>query len=249
MKSFLKKSSVYVLALLFTAAAFSQQTVNITSTHAPSVVLFLVPHNNPLFALGYTNDTNKSILEVADGSQFHEEEFKDATISSSKTVFKARYNAYLDEMEIKRQDDKIGYINKNLKKEKISFQTENRTYKILETDNYNKKRILGYFEILKENDYVSLYRKDLKQLNIGLEKTPYMIPAPKSITEFRDTKSEFYVEFKQSGHAIKLSRTRGGVAKLFEEKKEIIKQYIKDNNLKVTKEEDIIKVIDYINTL
>ncbi|EDP98528.1 hypothetical protein U8527_21200 [Kordia algicida OT-1] len=249
MKSILKKSSVCVLMLLCTITTFAQQTVNVTSTHAPSVVLFLVPHNNPLFALGYTNDANKSILEVANGSQFHEEEFKDAKISSSQVVFKARYNAYLDEMEIKRQDDKIGYINKNLKKEKISFQTEDRTYKILETDNYSKKRVLGYFKVLKENDYVSLYRKDLKQLNIGLEKTPYMIPAPKIITEFRDTKSEFYVEFKKSGHAIKLSRTRGGVAKLFEDKRAIVKQFIKENNLKVTKEEDIIKVIDYVNSL
>ncbi|WP_420570800.1 hypothetical protein [Kordia sp.] len=248
MRSLLKKSFLYAFVMLFTMAAFSQQTVNVTAEHAPSNVTFLLPQNNPINVLGYTGDSNKNILEIADGSQFYDEEFKKAKISNSKVPYELRYNAYLDEMEIKLQEGS-GLINKKFQRNKIVFESGNKTYKILDTDLRYEKVKLGYFEVIQENQYASLYRKEVKELNIGLEKVPYITPAPKIITEFQDKKNEFYVELNRNGHAIKLSKTTRGVSKVFEGKEKEVKAFIKENDLEVKDEQDLIKIINYVNSL
>ncbi|MBC8755618.1 hypothetical protein H2O64_13150 [Kordia sp. YSTF-M3] len=247
MRSLLKTSCVCAFVMLFTTTAFSQETANVTANHAPSQVSFLIPNYNPVGPLGYANG-GKNILEIADGSQFHEQEFKDAKVSGSEVLLKARYNAYLDEMEVKYNDE-IVCVNKNLQKRRVLFTADNLEYKILDTDNSDKKEKHSYFTVLLENSNVSLYKKDAKELVIALEKVPYMTPAPKIITEFQDAKSEFYVEVKENGNAIKVPKTRRGVANLFPGKEKLIKKFIKQNKINVTEEDGLKKLINYVNSL
>ncbi len=247
MRSSLKTNFIFVMVVLFTITAYSQQTVNITADHAPSQVSFLVPNYNPVGPLGYANG-GKNILEIADGSQFYEPAFKEAKVSGSEVLLKARYNAYLDEMEIKFNDE-IVCVNKNLQKRRILFTADNLTYKILDTDNRDNKKKHSYFTVLLENSNVSLYKKDAKELVIALEKVPYMTPPPKVITEFQDSESQFYIELNESGSAIKIPKTRRGVANLFPGKEKLIKKFIKQNNINVTKEDDLKRLISYVNSL
>jgi hypothetical protein len=246
-KTLPKIISVYLVMMLVVSTAFAQNTINLTSTHAPSQVFFLIPHNNGLFPIDYASG-NKSIVDVADGSQFYEEEFRSAKISGSTTSFEVRYNAFLDEMEVKH-DEGISCINKNLQKHRISFTSENLEYKVLHTGDRDTRKSRGYFRILQENEYVSLYKKEAKKLALGLEKTPYMTPAPKTITEFQDVESDYYIEFENNGIATKLSKTRRGVSKLFKGKEEVVLKFIKKNRLDVTNEEDLQKLFNYINSL
>jgi hypothetical protein len=190
----------------------------------------------------------KSLLEIAEGSQFRDEEFKEVKTAEPNEKFTARYNAFLDEMEV-QGENKSGWINKNRYGSKIVFTEDNIAYKILDADNRDNRKALGYYEVLLENKYVSLYKKKAKKLAVGMEQLQYMTPPPKIITEFQDVKTEYYVEFHNNGNAEKLSRTRGGVAKLFENKRDIVKAYIKKNKLKVTEDQDLITIITYVNSL
>lgn len=76
-----------------------------------------------------------------------------------------------------------------------------------------------------------------------------MTPASKMLVEFQDKKSDFYIEFNQSAIAVKLPKTRNAVAKLFKGKEKHIKAFLKKHKIKVTKEEDLIKLIQYANSL
>ncbi|MFK7747933.1 MAG: hypothetical protein AB8B65_06070 [Kordia sp.] len=248
MRSFFKTSclSAIVLLLSFTTA-YSQNTVTLEQDNSPTVRFFLIPHHNPLFGLGYVNP-QKSLIEIADGSQFRDDEFREVKAAESGETFKARYNAFLDEMEV-QAENKSGWINKNQYANKIIFTDNNVAYKILDADDRENKRALGYYEVLLENDYVSLYKRAPKKLAVGMEQLPYMTPAPKFITEFQDVKAEYYVEFHKSGNVQKLSRTRRGVSKIFDDKKAIVKAYIKENGLKVTRDQDMINIITFVNSL
>jgi hypothetical protein len=242
MRSLLKTSCVCAFVMLFTTTAFSQRQ-NSNNQQIGGNIL----HNNITSPLEYTKES-QNIFDIAEGSQFYDIEFKEAKISTSETLYKVRYNAFLDEMEI-MQANEIACINKNLQKHKISFPEDNLEYKILEADNRNKKRVHGYFEVLLENNKVSLYKKNQKKLAIGLNRAPYMTPAPEKIVEFQDEKTAFYIELNNSGNAIKLPRKRKAVIRLFKGKEDLVKKFIKENNIKVTKEDDLKKLISYVNSL
>jgi hypothetical protein len=247
MRSLLNISLFVACMLVYTANTYAQQTIALEQDNSPTNVFFLVPHYNPLFGLGYVNPA-KSIIEVADGSQFYNEEFKKIVTPDSGNNLKARYNAFLDEMEIQRGDT-FGWINKAIHQGKIIFSEDDISYKILDADKKPEIKALGYFEVVSENKALSLYKRKAKKLAVGLERMQYMIPAPEIITEFQPLKTEFFVEFWNNGEAVKLPRTRRGVARVFGDKKDQVLSYIKENKLKVTKEEDIKKVIAYVNTL
>ena len=233
--------------MLFLTTAHSQNRITLQQDNSPTIFFFLVPHHNPLFGLGYINP-EKSLLEIAEGSQFHDEEFKEVKIAESSEKLTARYNAFLDEMEV-QGENKSGWINKNKYGSKIIFTEDDVAYKILDADDSDDRKALGYYEVLLENDYVSLYKKEAKKLAVGIEQLQYMTPPPKIVADYQDVKAEYYIEFHNNGNAKKLSRTRRGVSKLFDDKRDIVKAYIKDNKLKVTRDEDLITIITYVNSL
>ncbi|WP_298519687.1 hypothetical protein [uncultured Kordia sp.] len=248
MRSFFKTSCLSVAMLLFVSNMYSQQTITLKRNNTPTLTFFLVPHFNPLFGLGYVNP-NKSLIEVAEGSQYFDEEFSPVIgVDSTETEVKARYNAFLDEMEV-QSEEKQGWINKSRLRDKIVFTENGAIYKILDGDDREDKSLLGYYEVLLESDYVSLYKKNAKTLAVGLESTPYMTPAPEIVTEFQPMKTVYYVEFNGSGNVQKLPRTRRGVAKLFGDKRDVVKAFMKENKLRVTKDQDLKAIITYVNLL
>jgi hypothetical protein len=215
--------------------------------NAPTFTGFLVPHFNPFFGLGYVYP-NKGLDEIADGSQFFDEEFKTAKVSALTTKIKARYNAFFDEMEV-QNGESTGWLKKAIFFGQNITTEDNKTYKILDADKDKEALDLGYYEVLLQNENVALYKRNRKKINVGMEKSQYMTPEPEVIIEYAAMKVDYYVEFKNDGNATKLSRTRRGVAKAFGDQKEVVLAYIKENKLKVTEEDDLIKVITYVNSL
>ena len=163
MRSLFKTTLLAACMIVGTTTVFAQQTIALEQDNSPTSVFFLVPHYNPLFGLGYVNPA-KSLLEVADGSQYYDEEFKKVITKDSGEELKARYNAFLDEMEIERGELK-GWINKAVHEGKIIFTDDNTAYKILDADEKEEIKALGYYQLLVENSNVSLYKKETKKLS------------------------------------------------------------------------------------
>ncbi|MCH2193258.1 hypothetical protein [Kordia sp.] len=204
------------------------------------------PFRNNINSLAYTDipkeETLKSVISKTKGSQFYDETFRQATISNTKNAFKVRYNAFLDEMEI-LDGDAVVFIDKKHQKHLVSFPTTNIHYKVLKERKDDERIALGYFVQLEENNYLSLYRKDRKK---------YVAPGshrPRVNGEFKNARTEFYVETNNSGIAIPLPRKNKDFAALFSTKRAQIEAFIQHENIKVQKEADLIKLIKYINNL
>lgn len=206
--------------------------------------IFPFLYNNKTGNLAYTGAEEKrsyqNILAQTKGSQFYDENFRKATISNSQNVFKVRYNAFLDEIEI-MDGNEIVFINKEYQTDPISFTEKNLTYKVLRQEDKNAKETLGYFVVLQENKPVSLYRKDQKKYVSSSR------PMTNNKAKFQNVRSSFYVEINNSGTAIKLPTNKKDLAALFPKKETKIIMHIKSEKLNIRKEKDLKKLITYIN--
>ncbi|MEM6721724.1 MAG: hypothetical protein AAF611_20515 [Bacteroidota bacterium] len=250
MRLFFKKSSCLLAILLVSVTtSYSQMTfVPLTMDNSPTVVSFIVPFFNPLFGLPYINP-DKTLFEVADGSQYMNDAFKKVKTASKDVKVEARYNAYFDEMEIKKQEKAPDWMDKEYHQNQILMTEDGIAYKILDAKADPEKDKLGFFQLMIKSNYVSLYKKNTKILVVGVDAGPYMTPPPEVVIEFQEIKTEYFIEFNNSGIAQRLPSTRRRIAKIFKQNKDLIIDYIKDNKLKVTRDADMVKIFVYINSL
>ncbi|MBC8755619.1 hypothetical protein H2O64_13155 [Kordia sp. YSTF-M3] len=181
-----------------------------------------------------------------EGTPYYDEEFNSANIAPLNKVFFVRYNAALDDMEVIQSNDTL-IMNKNNKNYIIKQNKGNLTYKILEYAD-SKKDKFGYYVQLTEGTNVALYRKDRKKF-VEVKKAAYGGNLNASSAKFKKQKSEFYIELKGSGDAIKIPKKKKAVIKLFAGKEDLVEKFIKENKIKVTKEKDLINLINYVNSL
>ena len=181
-----------------------------------------------------------------EGTPYYDEEFNSANIAPLNKVYFIRYNAALDDMEVIQSSDTL-IMNKNNRNYVIKQNKGNITYKILEYAD-SKKDKLGYYVQLTEGANVALYRKDRKKF-VEVKKAAYGGNLNASSAKFKKQKSEFYIELKGSGNAIKISKKKKNVIKLFAGKEDLVEKFIKKNKIKVTKEDGLKKLIDYVNSL
>lgn len=207
-------------------------------------------------SMNFDNDLNSAVARnqvVAYGpntmgTPYTQSAFTTAKIAPVGKVYLVRYNALMDEMEVKRSDkEEILIISK--KKNYIINQHENNvTYRVLQKVDSEKENDLGYYISLEENEKVSLYRKQCKKL-VKRDKATYGGTASTVTTEFKDMRCEFYLEKANDGHAIKVPKRKKEFLALFPEKADLISAYIKDNRIKLNKEKSLKKLIKYINTI
>jgi len=182
-----------------------------------------------------------------EGSPYYDETFNSATITPLNKVFMVRYNAALDIMEVIQKEDTL-VLNKDYKDYKIVQSKGNITYKILENTKSENGEKLGYYIQLTDGENIKLYRRDTKKF-VEINRTAYGSTTSTTYAKYREQKSEFYIERGDSGIAVKLPKKKKSVIKLFEGKEKDIKAFIKDKKIKLTKEQDLIKLIDYANSL
>lgn len=180
------------------------------------------------------------------GTPYLDEKFNIANISTQDKVFLIRYNAISDDMEVVHENDTLIMDKSNLN---YVFKqiNGNVTYKILEyADSEKDKR--GYYIKLTEGTNVALYRKDSKKY-VKLNAPKIGGSLSSNTGEFKKQKSEFYMELNENGIAIKIPRKKKEVIKLFAGKEDLVKNFIKENKIKTSREKDLKMLIEYVNTL
>ncbi|QHI37898.1 hypothetical protein IMCC3317_32810 [Kordia antarctica] len=181
------------------------------------------------------------------GTPYTQEAFATAKITSVDKVYLVRYNALTDEMEVKGGEAEILVISKK-KSYEINQHSNNVTYRVLEKIDSEKENDLGYYINLEDDDNISLYRKECKKL-VQKKRATYGSTASSVTTEFKKMRCEFYIEKAHNGHAIKIPKKKKEFLALFPDKSELISAFIKDNRIKLNKEESLKKLIKYINTI
>ncbi|MBT0607694.1 hypothetical protein [Aequorivita echinoideorum] len=151
-----------------------------------------------------------------------------------------RYNAYADQIEIKKDDSEI--YGGLMKDPSIYVKILNDIYVFIPFEGSNDNG--GYFNILSEGKKYSLYKKvTAKYIEPKVAKTSYDRNLPPSFTK----STTYYLV--ENGRFYELPSKESKILKVMDGKKKEIKEYMKRNDLDLDEEKDLINVVSYFDSL
>ena len=157
-----------------------------------------------------------------------------------------RYNAHTDNMEVSLMEDGVDYYLLKREVDFLYLVLHNKKYRAYEYLLKTKKAI-GFFVILSENDtnHCSLLKKEKIVFKKKIvPKNSFISPSPPS---FKRNKDIYYL--KLDDRVVKLPKKKKELYTVFLEKKNEMKEFIASNKFKLTKEEDLLAMTNYYNSL
>lgn len=151
-----------------------------------------------------------------------------------------RYNAYKDKIEIKISEEKIYETNPTNENEFII-----RGHHFVKGTYADRNAVkTGYLECLSCSDQVKLYKRyykiyeEAKQAQTGYHKN-----TPPKLKD----REELYIQFEGMDHAVELESSNRKILEQIAPLGSDINKYIKEERLKLKREEDLIQVIDHFS--
>ncbi|WP_435312987.1 hypothetical protein [Cellulophaga fucicola] len=224
----MKKNVTLILVTFFSAFVINAQSgdVNLTGLYSPMTITSL-------------SSSSKKI----EGSSYIKEDFEVTKLAENKKTFFLRYNAYKDEMEIKKDGE--AYYLSRFYDFPITFLNLNIVYNIYD---YNEGKGLktGYFVELERGNKISLLLKqEIKFYEETKAKTGYGTSKPPKLERQKDRL--FYSV--ENNIAKELPRKKKEILKLFKGKEKEIESFSKKNSLSCKEEKDLVKIFNYYNSL
>lgn len=181
---------------------------------------------------------------IVDGSPFVDgDKFYSIQIQGyGKNVQNVRYNAYEDEMEF-LNDGQIYFTNKE-EGLKINFLALKKVYQCLNYS-FDSKNRFGYLVLLVDNSNFSLFKREKIELLKG-EKSPSAYG--KDANDYYAKEKDLYI-VKKDGKYSKLPKNIKEFINVFSLDKNTIETFYKDNKLNYSKQEDLISLFNYINSI
>ena len=206
-----------------------------------------VGQNDPNFLQNMrTKDLNSSV--DAQGSPYINETFSPIKILNIKgnLIYNGRFNAYNGEMEVKLSDNKIIALDINKSQDyHVVFVKDKKTYKTFAYKSKSGYDTRGFLVVLSENEGASLLKKEkIKFYERQKATTSYDKEKP---AKFKKEKDTYYV--KINNEVTYLPTKKKDLAKAFPSHSKDITSFIKKNKIKLSKEEDLVKVVDYLGTI
>ncbi|WP_420320199.1 hypothetical protein [Flagellimonas sp.] len=181
------------------------------------------------------------------GSMYFEEDFKMGKVYLGDQYYGSylmRYNAYADEIEAKRSEShEPEAISKSTR---LTFEIGNEKYVLKRFLDNEKNLVEGYLSELVANNKYSLYHKKTKTYKEGKKpETSFHEPVPPQFLE----SNTYYIAFGDNNpQRIKNSKkTLLGI--ISKEDQEDVKKFIKSNNINLREKEDLIKLVNHINSV
>lgn len=172
------------------------------------------------------------------GTPYPNKNFTPAKISgTSDQQTPVRYNSYNDEIEFKK-DDQVLALPKKPEYSRIEMAPAKQAIVLLETSD----ELSGYFFELV-NGKNSLYKK------IKTKFADY-VPAPNGYASdkpanFKTLDPVYYIKTEKG--LIKKPKNQKDITEQFPDKKEGLTTFFKSNKIKFDKEEDLIKLVNFLN--
>lgn len=180
------------------------------------------PYNNPIFLLGNIYENNKVIA----------------------SNYALRYNAMQDEIEVKEnlyaEDNDLKILTKN-PEIYVKIMDDMFVFR----DAIEESHEAGYFQVLYVGNTYNLYKKAAKKY----------YPAKKAQNSFESDVLATYVDrpiyylVSQEGNFQEFGSSKNKRLKLFQNKQSEIKKLVKSGKLDLTKEEDLLRVVKYYDTI
>ncbi|WP_347373895.1 hypothetical protein [Aequorivita sp. Q41] len=152
-----------------------------------------------------------------------------------------RYNAYADEIEIKKyaSDENYGALTKD---PSIFVKLGLDVYVFAPYEGSNEKG--GYFNVLSDGKKYDLYKKITTFfVEPRIAKTSYERDIPPSFSK----KVKYYLV--QNGTFLEMPSSKSKVLKMMAAKKDEVKNYIIQNDIDLNTERDLVKLVSYFDSL
>gem|GEM_PF-1569628 len=187
--------------------------------------------------------TEVSSTPVYEGTPYLFDEFTGADIHLKEgqgyEAIPMNYNIHNDDFEYKTENISYSLGNNDLV-DYISIGDRKFYYM---TYTYNSAEIKGYLELLAAGDY-RFFKKHRVIYTSPRTSRGYVEAQP---AKFNSRSPDYFIELKD-GNILYFNKL-DDIARLIPEESRRIKDYIKDKRLKARKEEDIVRLADFINGL
>lgn len=223
------KKNLLAIAVSFTAFV-SAQTYNNSGDWAK---LEVIQKSSKLIG----DDLPKNV----EGSMYYVKDFISGNLYfDSKRLdreFEYRYNAYLDEIEVKSNEG----MDVLAKSPKLKVEIIGMTYKYVPYNDKSGVEFSYMVEIFSNSNY-TVFQKNSKKLKQGRKSSNGMTPdlASKLVDE-----TSFYVQFSDDKSAISFPSSKKELIQMYPELKNGLKKFIKSEKIDFDKSEDVLKVMDY----
>jgi len=221
----MNKKILISLLSISSILTFSQQSLSINQVTGTQAV----------FSTGA--DAKSFKYEDISGSPYLDKKFYEAKVSDDYEKISVRYNSYKDEVEFQKDGSPL-VLPKETKFSRIEIGSPKQTIVLLETND----DLSGYFFELV-NGKNSLYKKI---------RTKFVdfVPAPNGYTSdkpatFKMLDPVYYIKTEKG--FIKKPKNQKDIVEQFPDKKENLATFFKSNKIKFDKEEDLIKLVNFLN--
>lgn len=210
---------------------------------------------NIAFADGYaTYGRENSFISIdadtrydVEGSKFTFEGFKSAKVSNMPDkLFNIRFNAFTGDMEVEGANNKIYALNKYRKDFLVTFQNSKNSYQVFDYFNSDKEMKTRFFLVLNEGNNKLLLQEKVIFLKEKVSKTGYDAHRP---PQYKRIDDQFFIKVPNNENAMVLPKNKKKFAELFPGNKTEILSFIKSSNIKLNKQQDLLKLINYVNSL
>jgi len=193
----------------------------------------------------YAFDMNDNSIK---GTPYVVNEFMPGKISIDKQskIYSLRYNAFNDVIEVKKDNGDLNALNKELVDVTITFTKDNKSYRVynyIDPDTNNNMN--GYFVVATDGAKPLLVKERIVFIEKQQAKSSYDKTKPAQYKR----KDDLFFTLNNDGVAIELPSKKKDLAKAFPKHSKDILSFIKANKIKTSKQADLVKLLNYINTL
>lgn len=223
------KKITLITLLGMSSYLFSQaNTIGLNSAGGTREVFFKIKSEGAGRALNYD--------EII-GSPYLNKNFSIAKVANDYENAPVRYNTFTEEIEFQKNGTTLA-LPKEEKFSRIEIFSPKTTLVHLDTQD----DLSGYFFELV-NDKTGLYKKiKTKFIDAVPAANSYATDRPAS---FKTLDPVYYIK-TESGYIKKPKKVRE-ITDAFPAKKDDIEKFVKSNNIKINKEEDLIKLVKFLN--
>ena len=215
------KTLTAAFALLISTAIFAQNT-----------------NNSGTFLVG-----KSSMGAKPTGSQYFNDAFTPANIKD-KGVTMIKYNAYLDQIELKGATDQVTVMDAE---EGVLIPTSDRrnTYEFVSYTTDENENIKGYLNLISNSPQVKIYSRLRVFLQPEVDtKSGYESYKPPM---YKKANTKYFIKVKENP-IVHFSKKKD-LTKLFPSKEKEVGDFISKNKISLTDDEDLVKLGEFLNTL
>lgn|GEM_PF-1609895 len=223
------KFTLIIPALIISAAATAQNQTYINSSGYISGNM-IVPR--------------KAASQPASGSQYYNDKFMPAKVDNSSEILVVRHNAYSDEMEVKVLEE-IKVLQPVLG-QTVSVVGTDTTYEYVQYTNEDNVLNQHYLMVISDNPNLKIYKR--QEIYLQPEQHPTGGYQKYKAAMYKEKDPKYYIKVKD-GKIVHFEPNKSEIIGLFPEKKNEIKDFLKENKISPKDEEDLPKLGAYLSTL